>query len=75
MVCWILAAWRAPHVLVGTVSSRRLTDEPSIRTTSGLARVVLMLVGIVAGGESEALNVAISAYSWTVLDSSSRTLE
>ena len=34
-----------------------------------------MLVGIVAGGESEALHVGISAYSWTVSDSSSRTLE
>ena len=43
-----LAAWRAPHVLVGAVSSRRLTDDPSIWMMSGLARVVLMLVGIVA---------------------------
>ena len=35
----------------------------SMRTMSGLASEVLMLVGIVAGGESDALHVEISAYS------------
>ena len=39
------------------MSSKSLTDKSSIRTMSGLARVVLMLVGIVAGGDSEALHV------------------
>ena len=51
------------------MSSKRLTDKSSIKTMSGLARVVLMLVGIVAGGDSEALHVGISAYRWAVADS------
>ena len=39
-------------MLVGIVSSERLTDKSSIRTMSGLAWVVLMVVGVVAGGDS-----------------------
>ena len=54
------------------MSSKRLTDKSSIRTMSGLAQMVL---GIVAGGDSEALHVGISAYRWAVADSVSRTLE
>ena len=37
----------------GTLSSRMLTGMSSTRTMSGLARDVLMLVGIVAGRESD----------------------
>ena len=51
------------------MSSKRLTDM------SGLAWVVLMLVGIVAGGDSEALHVGISACRWEVAGSVSRTFE
>ena len=57
------------------VSSIILTDMSSIRTMSGLAKEVLMLVGSVAGGESDALHVGISAYRWTEVGSSFRTLE
>ena len=57
------------------MSSKRLTDKSSIRTMSGLAWVLLMLVGIVVGGDSEALHVGISAYRWTIADSVSRTFE
>ena len=39
------------------MSSRMLTDMSSMRTMSGLASEVLMLVGIVAGGKSDALYV------------------
>ena len=60
---------------VGIVSSRMLTDMSSMRTMSGLASEVLMLVGIVAGGESDALHLGISAYRWTDAGSSFRTLE
>jgi len=59
-------------VLVGI---ERLTDKSSIRTMSGLAWVVLMLVGIVAGGDSEGLHVGISAYRWVVANSVSWMLE
>ena len=37
---------------------------------SSLARVVLVLVGIVAGGDSEALHVRISANRWAVAGNS-----
>lgn len=57
-------------MLVGTVSSKRLTDKSSIRTMSGLARVVLVLVGTVAGGDSEALHEGISANKWAVAGNS-----
>ena len=67
-----LVAWRASLVLVG---SRMLTDVSSMRTMSGLARVVLMLVGIVAGGESDALHIGLSAYRRTDAGSSFQTLE
>ena len=67
MACWISFPWQLGE-LVGTVSSRRLTDESSIRMMLGLARVVLMLVRIVAGGESEVLHVRMS------LDSSGQLL-
>ena len=56
------------------MSSKRLTDKSFIRTMSVLAWVVLMLVGIVAGGDSETLQ-GISAYMWPVAGSVSRTLE
>ena len=62
-------------MLVGIVSSERLTDKSSIRTMSDLAWVVLMLVGVVVGGDSEALHVGISAYRWAVAGSISRTIE
>ena len=52
-----------------------LTDMSSMRTMSGLASEVLMLVGIVAGGESDALHVGISAYRWTDAGSSFLTVE
>jgi len=52
-----------------------LTDKSSIRTMSGLAWVVLMLVGIVAEGDSEALHVGISACRWAVVHSVYRMLE
>ena len=57
------------------MSSERLTDKSSIRTMSGHAWVVLTLVGIVAGGDSEDLHVGISAYRQAVASSVSRTLE
>ena len=57
------------------MSSKRLTDKSSIRTMSGLARMVLMLVGIVAGGDSEALHEGISACRLEVAGSVSRTFE
>lgn len=57
------------------VGSRMLTDVSSMRTMSGLARVVLMLVGIVAGGESDALHIGLSAYRQTDAGSSFQTLE
>ena len=47
----LIAADRPSLVLVGTVSSRRLILESTIRARSGLADVVLMLDGMVAGGE------------------------
>ena len=62
-------------MLVEIVSSRMLTDMSSMRTMSGLASEVLMLVGIVAGGESDALHLGISAYRWTDAGSSFLTLE
>ena len=62
-------------LLVGIVSSRMLTDISSMRTMSGLASEVLMLVGIVPGGESHALHVRISAYRWTDAGRSILTLE
>ena len=55
----IFAADRPPLVLVGTVS--RLIAESSIRARSGLADVVLMFDGMVAGKESEALRLGRSA--------------
>ena len=58
-----LAADRPSLVLVGTVSSRRLIVESSIRARSGLADVVLMLDGMVAGGKFEARRLGRSAYS------------
>ena len=65
MAFLISAFWQlegASLVLVVIVSSRMLTDMYSMRTMSGLATKVLMLIGIVAGGESNALHVWISAY-------------
>ena len=59
-----LAADRASMVLVGTVSSSRLMVESSIKTKSGLADVVLMFGGMVAGGEFEARRFGRSAYSF-----------
>ena len=56
----ILTTWRASLVLVGTVSSRRRTAELSISTTSGLAQLVLIFIGSVVGGVSEALHKQIS---------------
>ena len=52
-----------------------LTDVSSMRTMLGLASKVLMLVGIVVGGESDALHVRIFAYTWTDVSSSFLTLE
>ena len=50
-------------LLLGTVSSRMYTILSSINTKSGLDVVVLILVGSVDGGESEALHEGISANS------------
>ena len=57
------------------MSSERLTDKSSIKTMSGHAWLVLTLVGIVAGGDSEALHVGISAYRQAVAGSVSRTVQ
>ena len=64
-------------MVVGIVSSRMFADMSSVRTMSGLAMCseVLMLVGIVSGGESDALHVGISPYRWIDAGSSFLTLE
>ena len=49
-------------MLVGTVGSRRRTAELSISTTSGIALVVLIFIGSVAGGKSEALRIVNQHY-------------
>ena len=51
-------------MLVGIVISRMLTDMSSVMTMLGLASEVLMLVGIVAGGESDVLHIGISEEMW-----------
>ena len=58
---FLAAFWKASLLLVGIVSSRML----SMTDMSCLASKVLPAVGIVAGGESDALRVGISAYRWT----------
>ena len=54
-------------MLVGIVSSKRLMDKSSIRTMSGLAWVVLMLVGIVAEEDSEAYYLSILHHYYRLL--------
>ena len=49
-------------MFVGTVSSRRVMRLFWMTTTSGLVVVVLIEVGMVAGGFSEALRPGRSAY-------------
>ena len=59
---FFLAAWKGSLMLVGIVSSRILTDV-FYPGNVGYVREMLMLVGIVAAGESGALHVVISAYT------------